>query len=445
MCSARSIFKIVRISLFSFFILHFSFISIAQENSPFSRYGLGDIVPYNHIATRSMGGVTAGYTDFQTINFTNPASFGSISTTIFDLGGEIDIRTLKSNTTPEKFKSTYVIISYLQLGIPLTSKKMAKKGNSWGFSVGLHPVTRINYKVLSSSRLAGIDSLNTLYEGSGGMNQFTFGAGIKIKNLRAGFNMAYNFGNKDYSTRVNLINDTVLYYKSTTETSTQFNGLGITGGLMYDIPMPGKSNLRLGAYGTFTGDLNAKRKDLEATFAYDGNGGIIPIDTVTISTDKAGKITLPATYGMGFTWNNTNWTFGADLEISKWSDYRYYGQPDALRDIWKLRAGVQFYPARENTPVEKYFQFVKYRLGFYYGPDYIDIDNTRPEYAVTAGAAFPLTSFQLLRRGEFVVLNTGVEIGGRGNKDAGSLREGIVRFTVGISMNAKWFQRAKYD
>ena len=190
MCLARSIINRFRLPFFLFFLLLFAVPAKAQENSPFSRYGLGDIVPYNHIGTRSMGGIAAGYTDFQTINFTNPASFGSISNTIFDLGGEIDIRTLKSNTTPEKFKSTYVIISYLQLGIPLTSKKMAKKGNSWGFSVGLHPVTRINYKISSSSRLTGIDSLNTLYEGSGGMNQFTFGAGIKLKNFRAGFNMA---------------------------------------------------------------------------------------------------------------------------------------------------------------------------------------------------------------------------------------------------------------
>lgn len=417
----------------------------AQENSPFSRYGMGDLVPYNHVSNRSMGGIAAGYADYQVINFTNPAAFANISSTIFDLAGEVDIRNLKSNLSPEKFKSTNVLVTYLQLGIPLTSKKMQRKGNGWGFTFGLHPVTRINYKISSATRLSGIDSLNTFYQGTGGMNQFTFGTGIKLKNLRAGFSLAYNFGSKDYSTRLNLINDTVIYYKSNTETATQFTGLGFTGGLMYDINLPGKKTIRIGAYGTYNKDLNAKRTDLEETYVDDGNGGIIPIDTVSLTSATKGAITLPLCYGVGFTWNSSNWTVGADLEFAKWSQYRYYGQTDDVRDIWRLRVGAQYYPAKENTPADKYFQFVKYRIGFYYGPDYIDLGKTRPEYAITAGAGFPLTSFQLLRRGEFVVLNTGVEIGGRGNKDVGSLREGIVRFTVGLSMNAKWFQRAKYD
>ena len=41
----------------------------AQENSPYSRYGLGDIAPNHPIVTRGMGGIAAGFSDFQSINF----------------------------------------------------------------------------------------------------------------------------------------------------------------------------------------------------------------------------------------------------------------------------------------------------------------------------------------------------------------------------------------
>src|ERR1700740_918089 len=52
----------------------------SQDNSPYTRYGLGDIVPSSNINTRAMGGIAAGYNDFLAINFSNPASYGSFQT-----------------------------------------------------------------------------------------------------------------------------------------------------------------------------------------------------------------------------------------------------------------------------------------------------------------------------------------------------------------------------
>ena len=36
----------------------------AQENSPYSRYGLGDLLPSQSILNRGMGGISAGYVDY---------------------------------------------------------------------------------------------------------------------------------------------------------------------------------------------------------------------------------------------------------------------------------------------------------------------------------------------------------------------------------------------
>ena len=43
------------------FILFFCTTAIAQENSPYSRYGLGDVSPSQNINNRGMGGISAGF------------------------------------------------------------------------------------------------------------------------------------------------------------------------------------------------------------------------------------------------------------------------------------------------------------------------------------------------------------------------------------------------
>ena len=110
-----------------------------------------------------------------------------------------------------------------------------------------------------------------------------------------------------------------------------------------------------------------------------------------------------------------------------------------------IRGGVQYYPAKESSATSKYWSFVKYRAGFYYGPDYIRLNDNRAAYALTAGASFPLTDLRTLRRGEYVVLNTGFEFGGKGNKQTFSVKENITRINIGISMNARWFMKRSYD
>src|SRR5258706_12435869 len=73
--------KIKTLRCFSLTILVLFFTAFtpvfSQDNSPYSRYGVGDIVPSTNIIGRSMGGISAGYTDVIAINFNNPASYSS--------------------------------------------------------------------------------------------------------------------------------------------------------------------------------------------------------------------------------------------------------------------------------------------------------------------------------------------------------------------------------
>jgi hypothetical protein len=99
---------------------------------------------------------------------------------------------------------------------------------------------------------------------------------------------------------------------------------------------------------------------------------------------------------------------------------------------------------KDNTPYGKYFNFVKYRFGFYYGPDYINVNSSLPEYGFSFGAGFPLK----LRKGYYEtqtsLLNTAIEFGTRGDKKS-NLRESTLRISVGFSLSDLWFGRQKYQ
>ncbi len=423
----------------------------AQENSPYSRYGLGDLTPNHNVFTRGMGGASAAAVDNRSINFTNPASLSGITNTIFDVAVAIDFRTLKSTNPAKKFSSVNTSVSYLQIGFPLATAKMRKKEMQWGMSFGIRPVSKINYKIEKNERLTGIDSLNTLYEGSGGVNQAFVGTGLKIKNFSIGFNAGYMFGSKNHSTLLTFINDSTFYYLSNSANKTTFGGFFVNGGLQYDIALAKDvkgnvtKNLRLGLYGNLQQKLKARADIIRETVFYDPNGGYYRLDSVYEEKDVKGDIKFPAMVGFGLNYQDANWMFAVDLEYGNWSNYRYYGQKDEVKNNLVIRAGTQYYPAKENKPSKKYFNFVKYRAGFYYGSDYINVNKRRPEYGFTLGTGMPLTSLKRISyTGEYVVLNTALEIGNRGNRQT-NLRENIVRFSIGVSMNARWFQKPKYN
>ena len=103
-----------KISLLGLVCMCISTVWAQTENSPYSRYGLGDLVPNQNILNRGMGGVSAAYSDFHTVNFINPASYAKLKQyTTFDVGIELDNRTLRALDPPRKFSSFSPIISYL--------------------------------------------------------------------------------------------------------------------------------------------------------------------------------------------------------------------------------------------------------------------------------------------------------------------------------------------
>lgn len=443
--------NITALTLFTFLSLS----AFAQDNSPYSRYGLGDVVPNRNIISRGMGGVAAGYNDIYSINLTNPAALSNLAYTVFDFGAEVDVHTLKSNIKPESYTSKNLNFSYMQLGFPLysgkTKKSEPRKNIFWAGGFGLKPSTRINYKIQEEKRLPGIDSVSTVYEGTGGLNEASLSTALKINNFSFGISGGYAFGNKDFSTRERFRNDTIPYYYGSIENQAHYGGGFLNVGAQYSIYFDRNSDsarvLTLGAYSNLQKNLTGKRDIINQTFSYSADGIVFPIDTVSYSKGIKGSVKMPSTYGAGFTYATKSFLFGADVDISNWKSFSYFGQKDnSVQNSYMFRAGAQFSPGVNAKTNSSYFSFVTYRAGAFYGSNYIRSTSSRQDMGATIGAGFPLSfSGSSIRTGNFVTLNTGLEYNSIGNKNDASLRENYVRVSFGVTMNARWFQKYKYQ
>lgn len=408
----------------------------AQENSPYSRFGLGDLLPGQNITNRAMGGIGATYYDPVTVNFANPASYARLKYTTFDIGLDYSVRTLLATDPVRSLRSSYLIPSYVQVGLPLSRK------NNWGMNLGIRPVSRINYMLSQTEQLPGLDTAMTLYRGEGGTYQAYIGSGIGSKNFTVGFNAGYTFGNKNYVNERSFLNDSAFYEKGKWSDSTHFGGLFLGVGAQYSTRISKTLTLKLGGYAQLQSNLNATRNLRRETFFESPQAGEIQKDSVYISSEK-GKIVLPATYGFGLAIEKElAWGVHAEYSLTQWNNYRYYGEKDAIKDNWVFRIGGSMIPDYKS---QGYWNQVQYRAGFYIGPDYVSVNRDLPMYAFTFGASFPVKKYGYqLYSGQYTSVNTSFEIGRRGNK-SNSLRENFYRISVGFSLSDIWFRKQKYD
>lgn len=446
--------------------------SFSQENSPFSRYGIGDVYPQQNIAARAMGGLGATVTNSQFINTINPASYGSLGLVTYDFALTVDSRSLISKTPANKYKSVNFIPSYITLGMPLT-----KPGNINGAALvfGLRPATRINYSIQEGSRISydslGItDSVQTLHEGNGGLNQVFLGIGKTWKSKKnpnnsfsLGFNAGYEWGTKFISNKVTFPSDSSYqtWYNSNSTDSTHLWGLFLNPGFMVSFTVDEKTDpisklknsyvLTVGASGTLEQKLDASRDFTRETFYYKDDGDIVPVDSVNRVGTLHGNITLPMSFNGGLMLNNMisngpftvkKWGIGVEYNFAQWSKYRDYGQADKLNNSSFIRGGIEFSP---NPLTGKgIFSNGIYRFGYYNGKDYIDADgNGYKTQAFTLGYSFNLRKYHSYDR-QFTMINTALEFGKRGST-VNNVTENFFKISVGLSLSDIWFIKRKYD
>jgi hypothetical protein len=172
--------------------------------SPYSRYGIGDLLLPSSTRNFSMGNLGIGLYDGTTINRLNPASYADLRITTFDVSGFGVYSMQKSNVN-----STNVGTA----GFHNASMGFANR-KGFGIVAGLAPVSSNGYNVVLQDSIfqdTAYKGYTTTYNANGGLNQFYLGAGVRFFNrLNVGANLNFAFGATNFTTTTDFADNNFL-------------------------------------------------------------------------------------------------------------------------------------------------------------------------------------------------------------------------------------------
>lgn len=437
--------KFIQASLLLLISVHAS--AQTSSSSPYSRYGIGELQFNGFTKNMGMGGISAGYSPALNLNITNPASYSSLSLTTFESAVNMNQVQLKTvSKTQNIFDAS---LSYFAFGFPVKNKK-------WGAGFGLLPYSNVGYSINDGqTNFAGQQELHT-YQGSGGLNQFFIGNGYSpFKNFNIGLNASYLFGVINQERRIEYpkLNN---YFNTRIKEETSVGAVYFNFGMQYTIDSlhlakrdSGISekrhwSLTLGFTGSPSTALSADYARLSESFVYSAFDNIVVRDTIENVADQSGKLNLPLNLGFGLMFRQGNrWLVGSDFSFQNWKDYTIFGTSDSLGNSWRIGAGAQFHPRPgANDLLDKKISFWKkmeYRMGFHYSQTYLKLrGNQLNEYGVSIGFGIPV-------KRSAAMIHLGAEAGKRGTTKNNLIEESYLKFSIGFTLNDRWFIKQKFD
>lgn len=397
--------------------------------SPYSRFGIGDLSDNNNAWNNSMGQLGLALRSPYHVNYMNPASYTAFDSLsfVFEGGFNGELVTLKSDY--QSVNRNYASLGYLLFGMPVTKW--------WKTSLGLVPFSDVGYSVANYEEFPESGTVVRLYQGSGGINRLFWGNAFQpFRNFSIGFNASYLFGSMIRENQV-LFPDslTALNFKEAVYVS--MNDLCFNFGAQYRAKIRNNLFLDLGAVFAPTMQMSASTDLLSTTFLLASDGSESVRDTLAITEDYKGKITIPLMLGGGFALEKTDqWKVGVDFKWQNWEKFKAYEMSDSLVNSWQINAGAEIIPKIDNY--NNYLARIHYRLGFTYQQTYLKLrgDNLN-EYGFSLGFGLPL-------RGMKTMLNLGAQVGMRGTTDQNLIRESYFKLVIGFSIYERWFIKRKY-
>lgn len=428
-------------STFFFSLLLLSLYSgtaLGQSASPYSRYGLGYVRSSVFSANKGMGGLAAPYASALNINYTNPASYASLTRTTLEIGMNMDGVSIV--TGDSVYKAGNGSISHLAIAFVPNPRL-----NNWAISAGLLPYSNINYNFIQNfNDTASLGSFREIFTGSGSLYQAYLGGAYKVKGFSVGANAGYLFGKLDYEKLITFP-DSADSYATRNINSLNVKSFVYNVGFQYqrliysDQENPDERRkifMTVGVYGSGGMKMNARISNYWERLNIIGDVGVVSVDTTYANFNQKGKVNLPFNLGAGVMFGNERfWMVGADFKFMNWENFSSPLNNSALNNSWRISAGMQITPKMDDR---KFFNRVQYRLGAYYGKSEIVTRGMQlGEYGGTFGFGIP---FKAVGR-----LNISGDIGSRGGNSTAIIRENYYRFTLGLVINDIWFIKRKFD
>jgi hypothetical protein len=414
------------------FILFFTVTMLsAQVNSPYSRYGLGNVFPTTFGAANGMAGISAAYFSQYNINYQNPASYSDIAYATFDAGAYGNI--IKLQDGDESFTSGDGNLSYLAFGFPMLKKL---RNHGFGLSFGLIPYSAFEYNIIEEIPTDDptLGTIEYNYVGDGKLYQIYGGLGYKYETdakpkatdttidilnvFSVGANAASLFGslyNITYASFPDQVGSqtTKLTYDSRINGGIGNMGIGITRQYVKKYKEEKTSQrdykiLRLGGAYTPSINVNGTQSVVWTNIFRTGNYEVIT-DTLYIVPDTSGSIKLPSSFQAGFLFSmlstdvedKNSFMLSAQYSRTNWSEYSGFQDAGVLGDSWRATIGGEvntkqrINKAQTKTEDQKVVLYnhapLVFRFGLYTGQSNLIIDGEQlSDRGITAGIGIPV-------------------------------------------------------
>lgn len=402
--------------------------TVAQNNtnSPYTRYGYGQLADQGSGNSKAMGGIAYGLRDKYQVNFANPASYTAVDSLTFIFDGGISLQNANFSDGTVKRNAKNSSFDYIT---------MQFRASKWAaVSLGLLPYSNVGYSMgeYREDTATPTSSSVVTYSGEGGLHQLYLGAGFKIiKNLSIGANFSYLWGDITRTTNMTFPSGTGTVFPVKIQSNVAVKSYKIDLGAQYTQQFGKKHVATLGVIFSPGHDLNNDAYEVrQIGDQYTG--------ATTTSKDTIVTCGIPTTFGIGVTYvYDDRLTVGADFMYQNWGKVTYMNKEDAFCNRGKIAVGAEYLP---NPVGRSYFAHVKYRLGAYYSKPYYKIDGARAadEYGVTAGFGLPIP------RTRSVLSLSAQYVRTQGTQSA-FLNENTLRLCVGVTFNERWFFKRKVD
>ena len=390
-----------------------------NTNSPYTRYGLGQLADLGSGNSKAMGGIAYGLRDKYQVNFANPASYSAVDSLTFIFDGGVSLQNTNFSNGTLKLNAKNSSFDYIT---------MQFRAAKWaGISLGLLPFSNVGYSMTESRPVQGSSdqSMQVTYNGDGGLHQLYLGAGFKIlKNLSVGANISYLWGDVTHTRLEQFPNDASQFsYQNVFNASITSYKLDF--GAQYTHQFDKKHEMTVGVVFSPGHKMST-------------NATVTTTTSVVVERDSVADCELPTTLGAGVTYvYDGRLTVGADVMFQNWGNVKYMNRDDMLCDRSRVSVGAEFLP---NPMGRNYLAHVKYRLGAYYSKPYYKVAGNRAanEYGVTAGFGLPIPRTRS-------VLSLSAQYVRTEGTSAQLLNENIFRVCIGVTFNERWFFKRKVD
>lgn len=400
--------------------------------SPYTRYGVGDLLSRNFGDSKAMGGTSLALNSGNKLYVANPASYAAIDSLRFVMEVGLTSAFKSMQTSSNQAVLSDINLDYLSFGFPVTKW--------WGASVGLLPYSNVGYDLMMTETYQGIDA-SYHYQGAGGLNQVYIGSSFNpFDGLSLGVNMNYMFGSIHRTNAVEFPSDVSGMINMTEKNSTYFSDVYFSVGMQYELHLKEDHDLNIGLVWENGSNLNAKR-DLFVTNALSTLTSS-PVDTLFYNGTEEGTVSLPMCIGGGLAYYYSDkLILAADYYLQDWSDAESFGETDSLGVSQRVSFGMEWTPEGRMSPGLDYWKKVRYRAGAFYNNTYLNFNNGETQindFGISFGLGLPVKRSN-------TTFNLSLELGQRGSLENSLVREQYVVFGMNFTLSDIWFIKRKFD